>query len=48
MIDNKATEMIKTVTDIIEEVKAEICDQYCKKLKDIWKDTDIWFYFTNS
>ena len=34
MIDNTATDMIKTVTDIIEEVKAEICDQYCKKLKE--------------
>ena len=34
MIDNKETDMIKTVTDIIEEVKAEICDQYCKKLKE--------------
>ena len=41
MIDNKATDMIKTVTDIIEEVKAEICDQYCKKLKELSMKTEL-------
>ena len=30
MIDNKATDMIKTVTDIIEEAKNEMCIDYCK------------------
>lgn len=30
MIDNTATDMIKTVTDIIEEVRSEICIDYCK------------------
>ena len=34
MIDNKATDMIKTVTDIIEEVKQEMCDGYCKYVKE--------------
>ena len=30
MIDNKATDMIKTATDIIEEAKNEMCIDYCK------------------
>lgn len=30
MIDNKATDMIKTVTDIIDEVRSEMCIDYCK------------------
>ena len=34
MIDNKATDMIKTVTDIIEEVRSEMCDGYCKYVKE--------------
>ena len=29
MIDNKAKDMIKTVTDIIDEVRSEMCE-YCK------------------
>ena len=33
MIDNTTTDMIKTVTDIIEEVKQEMCD-YCKYVKE--------------
>ena len=30
MIDNTATDTIKAVTDIIEEVKNEMCINYCK------------------
>ena len=30
MIDNTATDMIKTATDIIEEAKNEMCIDYCK------------------
>lgn len=30
MIDNTATDMIKTVMDIIEEVRNEMCIDYCK------------------
>ena len=30
MIDNTATDMVKTATDIIEEAKNEMCIDYCK------------------
>ena len=30
MIDNTATDMIKTATDIIEKAKNEMCIDYCK------------------
>lgn len=33
MIDNKAKDMIKTATDIIEEVRSEMCN-YCKYVKE--------------
>ena len=34
MIDNKATDTIKTVMDIIDEVRNEMCRDYCKYVKE--------------
>lgn len=30
-MDNTVTDIIKTVTDIIEEVRSEMCIDYCKR-----------------
>ena len=34
MIDNTTTDMIKTVTDIIEEARNEMCIDYCKEWEE--------------